>query len=280
MNRTDRLYALAEELRRVGPAGTTSTRLARLFEVSARTVKRDVSALQQAGLPVAAQAGLGGGYVLEASVGLPPVNFTPAQAVALALAVRALPPGSPFGTDADAARAKVLDALPPDARRRADALAARVWSRPAPAEGPGAEVLRAVEESLDRSRVLAIEYGGVGRLGESSADRADRARAHGRPLVPRRVVPAARRRPLVPPRPGRARRPDARALRPAPGRVRRRAAAGCPPGLGPPVGPPPRRRDARRVWVPTGRLALPGQTGHSSESMSGSPTNRGTDGRA
>ena len=60
MNRTDRLYALAEELRRVGPAGTTSTRLARLFEVSARTVKRDVSALQQAGLPVTAQAGLGG----------------------------------------------------------------------------------------------------------------------------------------------------------------------------------------------------------------------------
>jgi predicted DNA-binding transcriptional regulator YafY len=158
MNRTDRLYALAEELRRVGPAGTTSTRLARLFEVSARTVKRDVSALQQAGLPVTAQAGLGGGYVLEASVGLPPVNFTPAQAVALALAVRALPPGSPFGTDADAARAKVLDALPPDARRRADALAARVWSRPAPAEGPGPEVLRAVEASLDRSRVVAIEY--------------------------------------------------------------------------------------------------------------------------
>ena len=112
MNRTDRLYALAEELRRVGHAGTTSTRLARLFEVSPRTVKRDVSALQQAGLPVTAQAGLGGGYVLDASVGLPPVNFTPAQAVALALAVRALPPGSPFGTDAEAARGKVLDALP------------------------------------------------------------------------------------------------------------------------------------------------------------------------
>jgi len=158
MNRTDRLYALAEELRRVGPAGTTSARLARLFEVSARTVKRDVSALQQAGLPVAAQAGLGGGYVLQASIGLPPVNFTPAQAVALALAVRVLPPGSPFGADADAARAKVLDALPPDARRRADALAARVWSRPGEPVGPPAAVLRGVEEALDRTQVLAIEY--------------------------------------------------------------------------------------------------------------------------
>lgn len=159
MNRTDRLYALAEELRRVGRAGTTSTRLARLFEVSPRTVKRDVSALQQAGLRVVAQAGLGGGYVLDASVGLPPVNFTPAQAVALALAVRALPAGSPFGTDAEAARAKVLDALPPADRARADELAGRVWSRPDPGGDEATpQVLRAVEESVARHRVLAIEY--------------------------------------------------------------------------------------------------------------------------
>ena len=163
VNRTDRLYALAEELRRVGRAGTTSTRLAQLFEVSPRTVKRDVSALQQAGLPVVAQAGLGGGYVLAASVGLPPVNFTPAQAVALALAVRALPPGSPFGTDAEAARAKVLDALPPEARARADELAGRVWSRPDRADDTAApQVLRALEESLGRHQVLAIEYRSAG----------------------------------------------------------------------------------------------------------------------
>ena len=159
MNRTDRLYALAEELRRVGRAGTTSTRLSRLFEVSPRTVKRDVSALQQAGLPVVAQAGLGGGYVLATSVGLPPVNFTPAQAVALALAVRALPAGSPFGTDAEAARAKVLDALPADDRARADELAGRVWSRPDHAgEVASPQVLRSIEESVGRRRVLAIEY--------------------------------------------------------------------------------------------------------------------------
>jgi len=176
MNRTDRLYALAEELRRVGRAGTTSTRLARLFEVSPRTVKRDVSALQQAGLPVTAQAGLGGGYVLDASVGLPPANFTPAQAVALALAVRALPLGSPFGTDAEAARAKVLDALPTADRARADELAGRVWSRP---EQGGEQrdavatpqVLRAVEESLGRHRVLAIEYrGGDGTVSRRRID--------------------------------------------------------------------------------------------------------------
>jgi len=48
------------------------------LEVSTRTVKRDVAALQQTGLPVCAQAGPGGGYLLEATATLPPVNLTPA----------------------------------------------------------------------------------------------------------------------------------------------------------------------------------------------------------
>jgi predicted DNA-binding transcriptional regulator YafY len=169
VNRTDRLYAMTEELRRVGPRGTTSTRLARLFEVTPRTVKRDVSALQQAGVPVVAQPGPGGGYVLAGAT-LPPVALTPAQAVALALAVDALPPGSPFGVDARTARDKVLDALPAADRARVADLAARVWTRPderAPAAGdrpaggdgaPPPAVLRAVEEGLARHRVLALRY--------------------------------------------------------------------------------------------------------------------------
>ncbi|MFD6090667.1 helix-turn-helix transcriptional regulator [Oerskovia sp. NPDC060338] len=206
MNKTERLYATAEELRRAGRTGTTGARLARLFEVSERTVKRDVSALQQAGLPVWAQAGPGGGYVLDPSASLPPVNFSPQQAVAVAVALAALPPGSPFAVDAAAAQGKVWDALGPEARERASALAARVWidrgdtagrpreaPQPVPdgAARPGADVapggpgvpddaarpgtdvapggvvprahahlqvLRAVEQSLARSLVLALRY--------------------------------------------------------------------------------------------------------------------------
>lgn len=187
MNRTDRLYAMAEELRRVGPRGTTSARLARLFEVTTRTVKRDVSALQQAGLPVVAQAGAGGGYVLVGAT-LPPVALTPAQAVALALAVDALPPGSPFGVDARTARDKVLDAMPDADRARAVALSGRVWTRPdgrrpatdAPTIAPPG-VLRAVEDALSRERVLAIEY--VTVAGDASHRRVEPivlTRTHGR----------------------------------------------------------------------------------------------------
>lgn len=191
VNRTERLYALAEELRRAGRTGTTGPRLAAALEVSERTIKRDVAALQQAGLTIWAQAGPGGGYVLDPSASLPPVNFTPGQAVAVAVALATLPPGSPFAVDALAARGKVWDALGAGDRARAEALAARVWVRhaapdpdltdavPPAAVHPGEPygdttppgrgdvvgrarthlgVLRAVEQSIAGSRVLAIRY--------------------------------------------------------------------------------------------------------------------------
>lgn len=183
MNRTERLYAVAEELRRAGRTGTTGPRLAAALEVSERTIKRDVAALQQAGLTIWAQAGPGGGYVLDPSASLPPVNFTPGQAVAVAVALATLPPGSPFGVDAHVARGKVWDALAAGDRARAEALAARVWVRhddaadPVPGDvpTPGGDdsavgggvvgrarthlgALRAVEQSLAGARVLAIRY--------------------------------------------------------------------------------------------------------------------------
>ena len=45
MNRTDRLYALVEELRAVSPPRRSARWLAERFEVSVRTVERDLSAL-------------------------------------------------------------------------------------------------------------------------------------------------------------------------------------------------------------------------------------------
>lgn len=173
VNRTDRLYAIREELRRAGRAGTTGARLAHLFEVSERTIKRDISALQQSGAPVWAQSGPGGGYVLDAAASLPPVNFTPTQAVAVAVALASLPPGSPFAVDAAAARGKLWDTLGDRDRQRAQRLSARVWTRPAPPQGSGDRppdgvapvpagpppaVLRAVEQALGDERALAIGY--------------------------------------------------------------------------------------------------------------------------
>src|SRR2546423_14952920 len=87
MNRTDRLYALVEELRAVTPAPRSARWLAQRFEVSSRTVERDIGALQQAGVPIYAEPGRTGGYVLDKAHSLPPVNVTPAEAGADAVAV-------------------------------------------------------------------------------------------------------------------------------------------------------------------------------------------------
>src|SRR5581483_3012441 len=89
MNRTDRLYALVEELRARAPRLMRAAELAERFEVSTRTIERDLLALQQAGVPIWAQPGPGGGYGLNIETTLPPLNLTPAEAAALATAIAA-----------------------------------------------------------------------------------------------------------------------------------------------------------------------------------------------
>ena len=155
MNRTDRLHALTEELRRAGPRGRTAQRLAGWLEVSARTVKRDVAALQQAGVPIWASAGPGGGYVLDAAATLPPVNLTAAQAVAVAVAL-ARGGDAPFAVDGRAALEKVLDALGPAARDEVERLAGRVWVHGTSA--PRSRAAAVVEQALAERRVVALSY--------------------------------------------------------------------------------------------------------------------------
>jgi predicted DNA-binding transcriptional regulator YafY len=55
VNRANRLYALVEEPRAVAPRPRSARWLAGRFEVSVRTVERDISALQQSGVPIYAQ---------------------------------------------------------------------------------------------------------------------------------------------------------------------------------------------------------------------------------
>ncbi|SFK30722.1 helix-turn-helix transcriptional regulator [Geodermatophilus ruber] len=178
MNRTDRLHALSEELRRAGPRGRTAERLARWLEVSTRTIKRDVAALQQAGLPIWATSGPGGGYVLDAAATLPPVNLTPAQAVAVAVALAGAE-DAPFAADGRAALEKVLDVLGPTARQEAERLGGRVWVRARQHTRPGPAAV--VEEALVRRRVAAITYrDGTGRVSRRRVEPQLVARTQGR----------------------------------------------------------------------------------------------------
>lgn len=155
VNRTDRLYALREELRRAGARGRTAEQLAQTFEVSTRTVKRDVSALQQAGFPVWARPGRTGGYVVDRVATLPPVNLSASELSGLAAAVAAHR-GQPFEHHARTALIKLLSVMGPGERRRATALADRVWLD-GPSDPPrDSSIGRAVEQGLVDRRVITL----------------------------------------------------------------------------------------------------------------------------
>ncbi|MET0341907.1 MAG: HTH domain-containing protein [Polyangiales bacterium] len=82
MQRSRRLFALAEYLRG-RRTGVTAETLAERFEVTVRTIYRDLDALRAASMPISAERGRGGGFALDRSYSLPPVNFTAREAALL-----------------------------------------------------------------------------------------------------------------------------------------------------------------------------------------------------
>jgi predicted DNA-binding transcriptional regulator YafY len=125
MNRTNRLYGLVEELRAVSPRPRSARRLAERFEVSVRTIERDLAALQRSGLPIWAEPGRTGGYVIDASATLGPAGFTPDEALAVLIGLGSLR-HSPFRQSAQTAARKMLAVMPDRDAARASALASRV----------------------------------------------------------------------------------------------------------------------------------------------------------
>ena len=76
MNRIDRLAAILIQLqsKRIVKAQDLADR----FQISLRTVYRDISALEEAGVPIIGESGIG--YSLADGYRLPPVMFTKEEA--------------------------------------------------------------------------------------------------------------------------------------------------------------------------------------------------------
>ena len=172
MNRTDRLYALVEELRASAPRARSAHRLAERFEVGVRTIQRDILALQEAGVPIWASPGPGGGYTIDPGHTLPPLNFTASEAAAIALAMARSGP-MPFDGAARTALHKVVAAMSATGRSGAADLLARIHLLHAKRELSASPVVRVVERALLERQVLCLDY----------RDK------HGHPTVARRVEP-------------------------------------------------------------------------------------------
>ena len=84
MNRIDRLSAILTQLQ--SKSVVTAQEIAERFDISLRTVYRDIRALEEGGIPIGAEAGVG--YYLMEGYHLPPVMFTQDEANALVLGAK------------------------------------------------------------------------------------------------------------------------------------------------------------------------------------------------
>src|ERR1700758_3103054 len=87
MRRADRLFDIIQTLR-ASPRPLTAATIAEKLEVTARTIYRDIAALQASRVPIEGAPGLG--YVLRRGFDLPPLMFTAEEADAVAIGVRLL----------------------------------------------------------------------------------------------------------------------------------------------------------------------------------------------
>jgi predicted DNA-binding transcriptional regulator YafY len=159
MNRKTRLFALAEALR-ARRTGVTAEALAERFGVTVRTIYRDLATLQDAGLPLRADRGRGGGYALDKSYQLPPINLTAREAALLVALGRMASQQRllPFTDNLEAALDKVRGALSTSAQRELLGLLDKLQFVGVPALPVPPPVRRAVETAWFEDRALRIQY--------------------------------------------------------------------------------------------------------------------------
>ncbi len=161
MNRLERLTGILLLLQE---RPRTSDEIARHYEVSKRTVLRDVQALSEMGVPIIAREGVGGGYSLPDDFKLAPMPLTTHEVFLLLFALRTSDglAGTPFSGARATLAAKLRAALPPSPQAEADQLlgaitpARRVTAKEIP-------FLEPLLQAVSARRWLRITYHSVRR---------------------------------------------------------------------------------------------------------------------
>lgn len=165
MKRAERLYALVDLLRG-SRRPLSAARLSEEFEVSKRTIERDIQSLQLAGVPIYADHGVSGGYSILREHSLPPLNLTVPESLAV-LAGLGLLENSPYGSAARRARAKVLAISREDQLAPVDEALAAMFV--IDAKPPSDAAIALIPEAIAARRVIRLDYLSEG--GESHTTR-------------------------------------------------------------------------------------------------------------
>ena len=154
MAKADRVLALLEALQ--DRPSATGPELAQRLGVDVRTVRRDVTALRDLGIPVEGERGRGGSYRLKPGYRVPPLMFTSGEAASVALGLMA---ARRLGIDTESALAKVRRVLPDRTRLGVEALEHTLgFTGELDAAPPDPEALLAISEAVRRQRRVHARY--------------------------------------------------------------------------------------------------------------------------
>jgi predicted DNA-binding transcriptional regulator YafY len=141
---------------------TTGREISERLAIDARTVRRYIAALQELGIPVEGQRGVGGGYRVRPGYRLPPLMLSDDEAVIVVLGLIA---ARRQGLDSDSgpvegALAKIHRVLPDGLRRRVEALETALgFTSTARSGAPVAgDTVLLLAEAVRRSKRVRISY--------------------------------------------------------------------------------------------------------------------------
>jgi len=158
MNRIDRLTAILIQLQ--SQRITRAQEIADRFDISLRTVYRDIRALEEAGVPLGAEAGVG--YFLAEGYRLPPVMFTPEEARALLMARQFITQltDNQLKSAYEDALFKIKSVLKSDEQEMLEDLEDKVKVVPPPsqAQHPDQLHLAKIQQALMQRQVLEMDY--------------------------------------------------------------------------------------------------------------------------
>ena len=152
MRRAERLFRLVQELRARDISRAED--LAAYFEISVRTIYRDIAHLQASGLPIEGEAGVG--YLLRPGFDLPAMTFTFEQldALAVGLAFVEAAGDTSLARAAEEVRAKLQASLPDPQSKVLDQAPFFAGRR----DGRAAPMTKMVRTAIRKKQKLNMRY--------------------------------------------------------------------------------------------------------------------------
>ncbi len=176
MNRIDRLTGIILLLQ---GGRRTAGEIARHFEVSKRTVLRDIQALCEIGVPISAEAGVAGGYTLMPDYTLAPLSLTFRESLLLRLALSSVSQlaDTPFKQERESLLAKMQAVIPVQHQHETEQILQTI-GLDVPARTYATPFIEQLLESARAGQWLAVSY------------RSERGASH-QTILPRRLYSSA-----------------------------------------------------------------------------------------